>query len=129
MVQSISSGVAHRATPRGVLGVKITDQNGDIVNIKNWVEGGTQVSEILVQRRNVSRSNDNRLMIHRSEHDEGCLYTSDLGWGGDMIMRNTIFNEDCSSTPARGWVGPVIPVAVVIRDFERMLWSQVCFLY
>ncbi|GFT98261.1 hypothetical protein TNCV_790401 [Trichonephila clavipes] len=90
MVQSISSGVAHRATPRGVLGVKITDQNGDIVNIKNWVEGGTQVSEILVQRRNVSRSNDNRLMIHRSEHDESCLYTSDLGWGGDMIMRNTI---------------------------------------
>ncbi|GFU90597.1 hypothetical protein TNCV_3290151 [Trichonephila clavipes] len=24
-----------------------------------------------------------------------------------MVMRNTIFNEDCSSTPAGGWVGPV----------------------
>ncbi|GFT06614.1 hypothetical protein TNCV_2855451 [Trichonephila clavipes] len=68
-------------------------------------------------------------MISGGEHDKGCLNASGLGRGGDMVMRNTIFNEDRSSTPARGWVGLVVPVAKAIWDFERMLWSQVCFLY
>ncbi|GFV12428.1 hypothetical protein TNCV_1792071 [Trichonephila clavipes] len=84
---------------------------------------------MFIPRRDISRSDEDRLMINGGEHDKGHLDASRLGRGGDMIMRNTIFNEDRSSTPAGGWVGPIVPVADVIWDFERMLWSQVCFLY
>ncbi|GFU05355.1 hypothetical protein TNCV_3459621 [Trichonephila clavipes] len=38
---------------------------------------------------------------------------------GDMKMRNISFNEDRSTTPAMGRVGPVVPITDVVRDAKK----------
>ncbi|GFV47552.1 hypothetical protein TNCV_2731511 [Trichonephila clavipes] len=88
-----------------MLCIKVPYKNGHIGNIKNGVEGGTEVSKIIVYRWDVSRTDKNRLVIFRSEHQKRRLYTSELGRGGDMIVGNTVFNKNRSSTlPGAGWV-------------------------
>ncbi|GFX13811.1 hypothetical protein TNCV_3421231 [Trichonephila clavipes] len=103
-------------------------KNGHVIKIKNGVEGGTKVSEVFVYRWDISRTDKNRLMVFWSEHNKRRLDISKLGRGIDMIMRNTIFNKNRSSTPARGWVGPVVPIAIIVRNFKGIIWSRMCLL-
>ncbi|GFU36916.1 ATP-dependent DNA helicase [Trichonephila clavipes] len=74
------------------------------------------------------------------------IYTGDVLVTSSTVMLRTLKNgvpslgnhsfkvlvltefRDRSSTRARGWVGPIVPIAEIIGNSKRILWFQMCLL-